>query len=202
RRHAVQRRVELLVAGQRGLVRLLQRQRDPSTLEVDVDDLDHRIVADLDDLLGNLDVTLGQLGDVHQALDTLLDANERAERDELGDLAGHDLTDLVRTREVLPRVFLRRLERQRHPLAIEVDVEYLDGDLVADLHDLARMVDVLPRQLGDVHQTIDTAEVDERSEVDDRGDDALADLPLLQLGEEVLPHLGLRLLEPGTTRED
>src|SRR5699024_10780347 len=101
-----------------------------------------------------------------------------------------------------PRVFLRRLERQRHPLAIEVDIEHLDGDLVAHLHDLARMVDVLPRQLGDVHQAINAAEIDERSEVDDRGDNALADLPLLQLGEEVLPDLGLRLLEPGTPRQD
>ncbi len=147
-------------------------------------------------------MTLGELGDVHQALDALLDANERTERDELGDLAGHDLTDLVRTGEVLPRVFLRRLERQRDALAVHVDVENLDRDLVADLNDFVRVVDVLPGQLRDVDETVDAAEVDEGTEVDDRGDDALADLALGELGEEVLADGRLGLLEPGTARQD
>ena len=120
-----------------------------------------------------------------------------AERHQLGDLAGHDLADLVGPGEVLPRVFLGRLERQRDALAVHVDVEHLDGDLVADLDDLGRVVDVLPGQLGDVHQAVDAAEVHERTEVDDRGHDALADLALLQLGQEALAHLGLGLLEPG-----
>jgi hypothetical protein len=125
-------------------------------------------------------VALGQLGDVHQALDALVDADERAERHQLGDLARHDLADLVGAGELAPRVLLRRLQRQRDPLAVQVDVEHLDGDLLADLDDLGRVVDVLPGQLGDVHQAVDAAEVDERTEVDDRGDDALADLALLR----------------------
>ena len=79
RLHAVLRRVELLL-GERALVGLLERQRDAATLEVDVDDLDQELVADVDDLLRDLDVTLGQLGDVHQTLDAVLDADERTER--------------------------------------------------------------------------------------------------------------------------
>src|ERR1700761_6150200 len=116
-----------------------------------------------------------QLGDVHQTFDALLDADERTERHQLGDLAGHDLADGVSAGEVPPRVFLSRLERQRNPLAIHVDVEHLDGDLVADLNHLGGVVDVLPGQLGDVHQTVDAAQVDERTEVHDRGHHALAD---------------------------
>src|SRR5690606_28908447 len=69
--HAVLRRVEVGVRRE-ALVRLLQRQRDATTLEVDVDDLDHDLGADLHDLLRDLHVALGQLGDVHQALDALL----------------------------------------------------------------------------------------------------------------------------------
>ena len=61
---------------------------------------------------------------------------------------------------------------------------------------------MLPRQLGHVDQTVDAAKVDERAEVDDRGDDAAADLTLLQLREEGLSDLALRLLEPGTARQD
>ena len=147
-------------------------------------------------------MALGQLGDVHQALDALVDAHERTERHELGDLAGHDLADLVRAGELPPRVLLRRLQRQGDALAVQVDVEHLDGDLLADLDDLGRVVDVLPGQLGDVHQTVDAAEVHERTEVDDRGDDARADLALGELVEELAAHLGLGLLQPLTTGED
>ncbi len=45
-------------------------------------------------------------------------------------------------------------------------------------------------------------EIDERTEVDDRGHDALADLALLQLVQELAADLGLGLLEPCTTRQD
>ena len=120
---------------------------------------------------------------------------------QLGDLAGHDLPDLVRAGEVTPRVFLRRLERQRDPLAVEVDVEHLDGDLLAHLDDLGRVVDVLPGQLGHVHQAVDATEVHEGTEVDDRGHDTGAHLALGQLVQELAAHLGLGLLEPRAARE-
>ena len=143
-------------------------------------------------------MALGQLGDVHQALDALLDTHERAERNQLGDLARHDLADLVQAGEGLPRILLGGLQRQRDALAVHLHREHLDGDLLADLDDLARVVDVLPGQLGDVHQAVDATQIHERTEVDDRGDHTLADLALLQLGEEVVPDLGLGLLEPRT----
>jgi len=53
-----------------------------------------------------------------------------------------------------------------------------------------------------VHQAVHAAQVDERAEVDDRGHDALADLALLQLVEELGAHLGLRLLEPRPAGQD
>src|SRR5450759_3459342 len=76
--HAVHRRVEF---GDRaaGVVGLLERERDAATLEVDVDDLDEDVVTDVDDLLRQLHVALGQLGDVDQALDAVVDADERTE---------------------------------------------------------------------------------------------------------------------------
>src|SRR5690606_33304649 len=200
--HAVEGRVELLLVRRDALVGLLQREADPAAVEVDVDDLDEDLGADLDDLLGDLHVALGQLGDVHQALDAPLDADGRAERNQLGDLAGDDLADLVRAGELLPGVFLGGLEGQGDALALHVDVEDLDGDLLADLDDLARVVDVLPGQLGDVHQAVHAAQVHERTEVDDRGDDALADLALLQGVEEGLADLRLGLLQPGATGQD
>src|SRR3954452_24936753 len=178
RRHAVQARVEVGTGGRDALVGLLERQRDPATLWAHLDDLAEDAVADLADLLRDLDVALGQLRDVDQALDALVDADERAEGHQLGDLAGDDLADRVGPGELLPRVLLRRLERQRDALAVHVDVQDLDRDLLADLDDLGRVVDVLPGQLRHVHQAVDPAEVDERPEVDDGGDDARTDLAL------------------------
>src|SRR5690606_10047477 len=91
--HAVQRRVELGAVGADRLVGLLERQRDATTLEVDGDDLDEDLFADGHDLLSQLDVLAGELGDVHEALDAVCNADERTERNELGDLARGDLTD-------------------------------------------------------------------------------------------------------------
>ena len=64
------------------------------------------------------------------------------------------------------------------------------------------VVDVLPGQLGDVHQTVHAAEVDERTEVDHRGDDTLADLTARELVQELAADLGLGLLQPGATGQD
>src|ERR1035437_2860815 len=199
--HAVHRRVEL---GDRaaGVVRLLERERDAATFEVDVDDLDEDVVTNVDDLLRQLHVALGQLGDVDQALDAIVYTDEGTERNQLGDLARDDLTDRVGACEVLPRVFLGRLQGQRDALAVHVDVEHLDGDLLADLDDLGRVVDVLPGQLGDVNQTVDATKVNEGTEVDDAADDTGADLTLLELLEERRANLGLSLLKPCAAGKD
>src|SRR5699024_5616882 len=117
-----------------------------------------------------------ELGDVHEALDAVRNAHEGTERNELGDLARRDLADRVGTSEHLPRVLLRRLERERHALTVEVDLENLDGDLLAHLDNLGSVLNVLPAELGDVNETVDAAEVDERAEVDDRRDDSLTNL--------------------------
>ncbi len=61
---------------------------------------------------------------------------------------------------------------------------------------------MLPGEFRDVHQTIDAAEVDERAEVDDAGDDTLADLSAGQLVEELAAHLGLGLLEVGAAGQN
>src|SRR5690606_8556055 len=60
---------------------------------------------------------------------------------------------------------------------------------------------VLPAERGDVHEAVDAAEVDERTEVDDRRHDALANLALGEVVEEGGAALRLGLLEQGATRQ-
>jgi len=57
----------------------------------------------------------------------------------------------------LPRIFLGCLEGQGHALAVQVHLENLDGNGLANLDNLGRVVDVLPGQLGDVNQAADTS---------------------------------------------
>ena len=86
--------------------------------------------------------------------------------------------------------------------ACHVDVENLDRDLVADLDDLGRVIDVLPRELGDVNQTVHPAQIDEGAEVDDGGDNTGTHLALLQGVQEVRADLGLGLLKPRAAGQD
>ena len=71
----------------------------------------------------------------------------------------------------------------------------LTCDGVADRQDLARVVDVRPRELGDVDQAVDAVEVHERAEVDDVRDLALDDQARLQALQDRLALLLALLLE-------
>jgi hypothetical protein len=137
----------ILLGDLAALGRLLDREADPASLEVDLDDLDPKLLPGIDHLLGQVDVVRRHLRDVDKAFDAVAHLDERPERDELGDAAVDQLANLVAVCELLPRVGLGRLERQADPLLVEVDVEHLDLDLVAHLDDGGRMVDVLPAEL-------------------------------------------------------
>ena len=129
------------------------------------------------------------------------DLDEGAERDDLRDAALDDVVLVVALEHLLPRIVLGLLETQRDALAVAVDVEHLDLHRLADLEDLGRMVDVRPRELGDVDQAVHAVEVDEGAEVDDVRDLALDDVAGLEPVEDLLPLLLALLLEHGAARE-
>ena len=154
-----------------------------------------------DDLARVLDVALGQLGDVHETLDTLQDFDEGTKRDHLGGTAVHDVALLVALEDALPRVGLGLLETERDALAVAVDVEHLDLDLLTDLEELGRVVDVAPGQLGDVDQAVDAVEVDERAEIDDVRHDTRDGLARGEIVEDALANLTALLLKHGAARQ-
>src|SRR5713101_1878440 len=102
-----------------------------------------------------------------ETLHAIEDLDEGTEGDDLRDLALELIADVVGVDDALPRILLGLLEPQRDALTVAIDVEHLDLDRVPDREDLAGVVDVRPRQLGDVDQPVDAIEVDERAEVDD-----------------------------------
>ena len=180
---------------------LLDRQADAAAGEVEIDDLDPQLFAWGNDLLWRVDVVCAHLADVHETLDAFAHLSERTEWHQLGDAAVDQLANFVAVGEGLPRILLSGLERQADALAIEVDIEHLNGDWVANGNDSTRMINMLPRQLADVDETIHAAEVDERTEADDAADNTAADLAWLEVGKELVASFLLRLFEVCTTAE-
>ena len=82
---------------------LLHPERDAAALLVDLEDHDLDLVAELHDL-GRVYVLVGpiHLRDVHQALDALLDLDERAVIGEVGDLAEQARARRVAARQGRP----------------------------------------------------------------------------------------------------
>ena len=106
-RHTVDGRIEVLGSRVNGVVGLLEGQGDAATIEIDVDHLDEHGLARLDHGLRVLDVTVGELGDMHQALDAVFDGDEDTELDDLGDLALDNLGNPKwGASETLPRILL------------------------------------------------------------------------------------------------
>ena len=146
---------------------LLDGEADAATLKVEVDDLDPEFFARRDDLLGKIDMVSRHFRNVHEAFDALANLHKRPERNELGDTAVDKFANLMRSGEFLPWILLGRLERKTDALAVEIDLEDLNVDFVANLHNGTGVVDVLPRQLGNVDEAVHAAEVDECTEVHD-----------------------------------
>ncbi len=133
-----------------GLGSRLHGEGDATTIEVDLHDLDLDLGTHSGDLGRLVNVLVSHLGDVDQALDAVTEVNERAEGHELGDGALDDGADGVLLDERAPRILGGLLETEGDALAIQIDVENLDLDLLADLDELGGVVDVVPRELGDV----------------------------------------------------
>ena len=158
------------------LGRLLDRQADPATLEVQVDDLHPEFLARGDHLFGKLYVVGRHLRNMDQALNPVAHLDERTERHQLGDPAVYQLPHLVGPSKLLPGVLLGCLQREADPLPTEVDFQYLNLDLIADRYHRAGVVDVLPGQLRDVDQAIHATQVYKGPEIDHAGHHTPADL--------------------------
>src|SRR5690606_20439624 len=160
------------VLADRILLELLDAQRDALTLRVHGQHhgLDGVALLEVADhvLAGGVPADVRQ---VHQAVDTAVQADEDAEVGDRLDLAGHLVALLVQGREGLPRVRGALLDAQGDAAALAVHVQHHDLDLVADLHDLGR-VDVLvgPVHLRYVHQAFDARlDLDEGAVIGDVG---------------------------------
>ena len=128
----------------------------------------------------------------------VLDLDEGAEVGEVAHGARDAVADVELLGELLPRIRLRRAEREREPARLGIHVRDDGLDRVADVQELRRVLDALrPRHLGDVDEALDAfLELDERAVVGE-GDDLAADAGADRVvGRQVVPRVGLELLHP------
>ena len=137
-----------------------------------------------------------------QAFDARLQFDERAVIGDVRDAALEPRVDRVAGGDALPRIGEELLDAERDAVRLVVDLDDLDLDRLADGHDLGRMVHAAPRHVGDVEQAVDAAEIDERTVFGDVLDDAVDDLTLFEVGDELGALLGAALLENGAARHD
>ncbi len=151
-----------------------------------------------------MDVLVGPVhfGDVNQTLDTLFELGEAAVVGEVGDTGVHLGAFRVTILDVDPRIFAQLLQTQGDAVALAVELQHLDGDLVADSHDLARMLDALPGHVGDVEQAVDAAQINEGTVVGQVLDDTDDLLAFLQGGEQRFTLGAVLGFENGTTGND
>ena len=152
--------------------------------------------------LGGIDVLVGpvHLRDVHQALNAVFDLHKCTVVGDVSDLTEHACARRIAARDVLPRIGAQLLEPQAHARALAVELENAHLDLVAHLDDLGRMLDALPRHVGDVQQPVDAAEIDERAVVGEVLDRAAHHCALLQVLHERAALGGKLLLNHGAAR--
>src|ERR1019366_559513 len=144
----------------------------------------------------------GHFRHVDEALDPRLQLHEGAVVGDVGDPAGIARARRVFGGDALPRVGFQLLHAQGNALGVGVEADDLDLDGLADDQGFARVVDAAPRDVGDVQQTIDAAEIDEGAVVGDVLDPAVEDHAFLQALDQLAGLLGASFLQHGAARDD
>ena len=155
------------------LAELLDAQREALAQLVDLEDLGLDIVTLLVALGWVTDpLAPGQVADVDQPVDAVLDAHEDAEVGDVADLALEHRADRVLLLDEIPGVVLELLHAEADALLLQVDVQDDRLDLLVQLDQLGRVLDPLvPGHLGDVNQPLDALlELHEHAVVGHRDD--------------------------------
>src|SRR3982751_5171586 len=182
---------------------LFHAERYPAAVFIDLEHHHFDFIAKLHDTRW-MHVLVGPVhfGNVHQPFDALLDFNERAVVGEIADLAEEPDTLRVTARQPHPRVFAELLHPERYPILLLVEFKYLRLDFIADCKNFGRVLDTTPRQIGDLQQAVDAAEIDESAVVSDVLDDTLHDCAFGEARQQRLTLGTLRCFKYGATGYD
>src|SRR4051812_43944459 len=180
---------------------LLEAERDAALDRVDFENLHFDLLRGRDDL-ARMDVLLGprHFGDVDQAFDARLQFDERAVVGDVGDAAFEPRADRELDLDALPRIVQQLLHAERDAVGLVVDLDDLDLHRLTDVEHFGRVIDSAPRDIGNVQQAVDAAQVHERAVVGDVLDHAVDHLTLFEVLHQLLALLGAGLFEDRAAR--
>ena len=153
-------------------------EADLPLVDVDADDAHLDLLARLEQVLRLGVAVVGELRDVEQTLEVVVELHEHTEVGDLRDEAGEQVADVVVRRDRLePRVGGELLAAQGDALLLLVHGEDDALQAVTFLHHLGRVRDLLgPRHVGDVQETVDALlDLDEGAVAREVADGALDD---------------------------
>ena len=123
------------------IARGFDRQTDAAISAVNLDHARGHFLVGLEHVLDFIHVIFGDLGNVHQPINVVLQANERAEAGEFRDFAGDEVADFVMFVDVVPRIGAELFNAARNALVGFVDFENKGFGFVAFLEDFRWMID-------------------------------------------------------------
>ena len=132
-------------------------EADFAFIRIDSQDFYLYLLADLNDLLGVVDLMVGQFGDVQQTFESAFEAHEYAEVGDFGNGSGDDLPSRIPIGDFLgPRILGELFQSQGDSSSLLVDGEHATLDFLAFFDDLVGMADLAdPGHVADVQQAVD-----------------------------------------------
>src|SRR5699024_8405279 len=102
-------------------------------------------------LVRTADTAVGNLRNVDQAVDAGKHFGKSAKGHELNDFDRSHIADLIGRFEPGPRVVLRTAVAKRDLALFRVESDNIDLDLLADLQNVGRVFDTVPRKLRNMN---------------------------------------------------
>src|SRR5690606_19852795 len=180
---------------------LFQAKRDTTTFFVDIQHHNFDFITQVNHFR-RMNIFVGPIHfrNVDQAFNALFQLSETAVVSEVGDFRFNTGTFRVTLGDLDPRIFTELFQAQRHTIALAVEFQNLNVDLVANIDDFAWMLDTLPRHVGNVQQTIYTAQVYECAVVGQIFNNTFNCLAFLQASQQLVTLNRVGLFEHSTAR--
>src|SRR5581483_2479947 len=140
--------------------------------------------------------------DVNKTFNSLLQFYKCTVVGDADDAAIHVCAHWVALLCVEPGVRCKLLETERNALLVCIELQDLDLDLVANVHQIARMSEASPRHVGNVEKAIDPAKIHECAIFGEVFYDSSKNRTFLQMIEQLRTLFVLFLLKKLLTRND
>ncbi len=180
------------------LLDLLVAEGDAPLVPVEVEDDHFDLLPLLQHFAGVAHLARpGEVRDVHEAVDPVLEFDEGPEGDKVADHALVPRVGAVLRLEGFPGILLGLFQAEADLLVFLVDTEDHHLDIFALADDLVRVLDMLrPAHLADMHQPLDAGfDLDEGAVLGEADHAALHLLADLVLAVDLVPQVGVKLLQ-------